>query len=210
MKRIVLISLPGAGKGTLAEMISSRYNYSKVVAGDLVRAEVAGGSETGLAVKDLVAKGMLVPDEIIIKLIRERISRNDFNKGYILDGFPRTIVQAKMLETIPVEKEHIVYLEIPSEVIIQRTLNRIVCQNCGAIYNLLTMPPERDNICDKCEGYLGLRADDSQEVITRRLEVFKAQTAPILDFYRELGVLLTLDAQGTPQEVFFRFLEIYS
>ncbi len=209
MNRIVLISLPGAGKGTLAEMIASRLELSKIVAGDLVRAEVAACTDTGNAVKDLVSRGMLVPDETIIRLINDRIAGNKFKRGYILDGFPRTLVQARMLETLPVDREYIVYLEIPREVIIQRTLNRIVCRNCGAIYNLLTMPPARDNLCDKCNGYLGLRADDSQEIITRRLEVFTAQTAPILEYYQEKGVLLTIDAQGSPEEVYSRFQEIY-
>lgn len=187
MVRLILLGAPGAGKGTQAEMIQDKYGYKQISTGDLIRAEVSAQSEIGLQVKAIIEKGELVSNDIVIQLLKNRLKQDDITTGYIMDGFPRNREQAAELSRIEVERELAISLEVKEEVVIQRLLSRLTCSGCGAIFNTLNNPPEQAGQCDQCGGALIQRADDNEDTIRNRIRVYKEQTRPVIDYYREKG-----------------------
>ncbi len=197
---LVFLGPPGVGKGTYAKELSKRYNIPHISTGDIFREEIRKGTELGKKVKSYVERGELVPDEIVIEVVRKRLSQDDCKRGFILDGFPRTINQAIALDSI-VKVDLVFNFVAPKSVIIERLSGRRICQKCGAIYHIKFNPPKRPGICDKCGGPLYQREDDKPEVIEERLRVYEKQTAPIVDYYRKKGILVEVDASRNMEEV---------
>jgi len=203
MIRVVLFGAPGAGKGTQAETIAENYGFKKISTGDIVRAEVSAGTPVGLKVKSIIDKGELVPDQVMIDLLKQRLSRPDIEKGYIIDGFPRTTYQAEALSNMTVQKEVVIYLKVGSEdTIVKRMLSRLTCSQCGAIYNIQQNPPKVESRCDICNGTIKQRSDDNSETVRKRIAVYREQTKPVINYYREKGVLHEIDASRSVEEVF--------
>ncbi len=200
--KLVFLGPPGSGKGTYASRIEERFGWPQISTGDLLREEVKKGSEIGKEAEKYMKEGKLVPDEIVLKLLKERISREDCKNGFILDGFPRTLAQAEELEKIT-DIDVVINLVVPKDIIVTRLSARRVCKNCGAVYNLRTLKPKVDGICDKCGGELYQRKDDTPEVIERRFEVYHEQTAPLIDFYRKKGILIDIECNDpdVPPEI---------
>jgi len=197
---IVLLGPPGVGKGTYAGRLSERYGIPHISTGDILREEIKRDSELGRKVKKYVERGELVPDSIIIEVIKERLAADDCRKGFILDGFPRTLNQARALDNI-VRVDVVFNFVAPKEVIIERLSGRRICRKCGAIYHIRYKPPKKPGVCDICGGELYQREDDKPEVIERRLEVYKEQTAPLIDYYSRKGLLVDIDASKEVDEV---------
>ena len=197
---IVLLGPPGVGKGTYAGKLSERYGIPHISTGDILREEIKRDSELGRKVKKYVERGELVPDSIIIEVIKERLATGDCRKGFILDGFPRTLNQARALDNI-VRVDVVFNFVAPKEVIIERLSGRRICRKCGAIYHIRYKPPKKPGVCDICGGELYQREDDKPEVIERRLEVYKEQTAPLIDYYSKKGLLVDIDASKEVDEV---------
>jgi len=201
--RIILLGPPGGGKGTVARKLQEEFKLPVISTGEILREEIARGTKLGKEVKNIIGRGELVPDEIILKIIKKRIKRQDCRRGYIFDGFPRNLDQAKSLERLNEEIEQeidrVFYFEIPFEQIIERLSQRRVCQNCGTNYNLSFNPPRKENICDLCGGELYQREDDQEETIKNRLAVFANQTLPLKDYYQKKKLLTILDAQISHQ-----------
>jgi len=200
--RLVLLGPPGAGKGTYASRLTVKLGVPHISTGDMVREEIKKQTDLGRKIKEYSDRGALVPDEIIIKLLANRLRKPDCDKGFILDGFPRTISQAEALEKIA-KIDLVINLNVPDEIIITRLSNRLVCSKCGAIYNLLTLKPKREGICDKCGGRLYQREDDKPEVIKERLDVYRRQTAPLIEYYNNKGLLRNVSCEDlmTPPNV---------
>ena len=181
--RFIIFGPPGAGKGTYAYMLASKLEIAKISTGDIIREEIKGNTDLGKRIVDFVTRGKLVPDEIVIAVLKEEIDKPSSRKGFILDGYPRTIEQAKALDKI--EKiDAVIRLVVPEWVIIERLSNRRTCKNCGAIYNVKYLKPKKLGICDTCGGELYQREDDKPEVIKERLRVYEAQTQPLINYYR--------------------------
>ena len=200
--KIVMLGAPGAGKGTYASRLNVSLGIPHISTGDMVRDEIKAQTELGKKIKQYSDKGELVPDEIIIQLLADRLKKADCEKGYILDGFPRTINQAEAWGKIS-KIDVVVNLNVPDRIIVTRLSNRITCKKCGAIYNLLTLKPKREGECDKCGGELVQRRDDQPEVIQERLNVYREKTEPLIQYYRKKGVLkdVRCDDLMTPPEV---------
>jgi len=198
--RLVFIGPPGIGKGTYASMISRKYGIPHISTGDIFREEIAKGTELGKKVKEYVEKGLLVPDEIVIEVVKQRLSQPDCQKGFILDGFPRTLKQAEALDQITTIDAAILF-EAPLEVIIERVSGRLVCPKCGAVYHIKWRPPKRPGICDVCGSQLVRREDDRPEVVRRRYEIYKQTFGPIIDYYRRKGILIEINAAREAEEV---------
>lgn len=203
---IVLMGLPGAGKGTQAEKIVEKYAIPHISTGDMFRAAIKEGTELGLKAKAFMDEGKLVPDEVTIGIVRERLSQPDCEKGFLLDGFPRTVPQAEALDSILEELgrpvEHTINIEVEKEELIARLSGRRICKTCGASYHLIFNPPAVEGKCDKDGGELYTRADDNPETVTNRLEVNMNQAQPLLDFYQAKGVLTNIDGQQDIDKVF--------
>ncbi|AXI38672.1 MAG: adenylate kinase [Bacillaceae bacterium] len=203
---LVLMGLPGAGKGTQAEKIVEKYNIPHISTGDMFRAAIKDGTELGLQAKSYMDKGELVPDEVTIGIVRERLGKNDTDKGFLLDGFPRTVAQAEALEQILKELnkeiDYVINIHVDQEILMERLTGRRICKNCGATYHLVFNPPKEEGICDKCGGNLYQRADDNAETVGNRLEVNLKQTKPLLDFYKSKGYLKNIDGQQEINKVF--------
>ena len=182
--KLIMFGPPGSGKGTYASRLGSRLEIASVSTGDLFREAIKQGTELGRRVVDFLNKGELVPDEITVEVLKERISRPDCKKGFILDGYPRTLEQAKALDKIA-RIDAIILLIVPEWIIIERLSNRRVCRNCGAIYNLKYLKPKREGVCDKCGGELYQREDDTPKVVQERLKVYERQTQPLIDYYKD-------------------------
>ncbi len=202
--RVVLLGPPGAGKGTHASRLNVNLGVPHISTGDMVREEIKAQTELGEEIKKYSDRGVLVPDEIIIRLLAKRLRKPDCQKGFILDGFPRTMQQAEALDRIS-RIDLAINLNVPDEIIVQRLSNRLTCRKCGAIYNRLTMKPRRANICDKCDGELYQRVDDKPEVIQERLNVYRKNTEPLIEYYRRRSLLKDVhcDDLMTPPEVTF-------
>ncbi len=199
--KIVILGPPGSGKGTYASRISERLGIPHISTGDLLREEIRNQTETGKRIESIMNKGDLVPDEVVISILKNRISKDDCSNGFILDGFPRTIEQAKKLEEIT-SIDVVIFLDVPDWVIIKRLTSRRVCEKCGAIYNLLTNPPKQEELCDKCRGRLVQREDDKEEVIRERLKIYKEKTELIIRYYKDKGLLKTVEwkKEDIPEE----------
>ncbi len=189
--RLVLFGPPGSGKGTYGERISARYGIPHIATGDLIREEIRRGTERGRRLAGYVGKGLLVPDEEVLAILRERLSLPDCSRGFVLDGFPRTMAQAEALDRLS-PPELVLNLDVGEEVIVRRLSSRRICRTCGAIYNLISAPPRRPGVCDRCGGELYQREDDKPEVIRRRLEEYARLTRPVLEFYARKGILRTI------------------
>ena len=189
---LVLMGLPGAGKGTQAEKIVEKYGIPHISTGDMFRAAIKDGTELGLQAKSFMDKGDLVPDEVTIGIVRERLSKEDCNKGFLLDGFPRTVAQAEALEKILSDLNrqinYVINIDVDQAILMERLTGRRICKSCGSTYHLVFNPPANDDVCDRCGGELYQRADDNAETVQNRLEVNVKQSKPLLDFYEMKGL----------------------
>nr|4QBF_A Chain A, Adenylate kinase [Bacillus subtilis subsp. subtilis str. 168] len=203
---IVLMGLPGAGKGTQAERIVEKYGIPHISTGDMFRAAMKEETPLGLEAKSYIDKGELVPDEVTIGIVRERLSKSDCERGFLLDGFPRTVAQAEALEELLEEMgrpiDYVINIQVDKEELIARLTGRRICSVCGTTYHLVFNPPKTPGICDKDGGELYQRADDNEETVTKRLEVNMKQTAPLLAFYDSKEVLVNVNGQQDIQDVF--------
>ncbi len=199
--RFVIIGAPGSGKGTQTSRLKSILGVLAISTGDIFRGEIKDGTELGKKIKGYLDSGQLVPDETVIEVIKDRIGKPDCKKGFILDGFPRTIKQASALDKT-VKIDACIYLSVPKETIVERLTARRTCKDCGAIYNLFVLKPKQEGICDKCGGKLIQREDDTARVIEERFRVFEEQTAPLLKYYRERVpfIQVTCKSADTPPE----------
>ncbi|MEM2342312.1 MAG: adenylate kinase [Candidatus Bathyarchaeia archaeon] len=207
-----MLGPPGSGKGTYASRLTNILGIPHISTGDMVREEIKAQTEIGKKIKEYIDRGDLVPDEIIIGLLTERLKKADTQRGFILDGFPRTINQAEALKKIS-EIDLVINLNVPDEIIIQRLSNRLTCKQCGAIYNRLTLKPKVDEICDLCGGKLYQREDDKPEVIRGRLEVYRRNTEPLIEYYRREGILKDVycnDLMTPPEDIVRKIMEIIS
>ena len=192
--KLILLGAPGAGKGTQAANITTKYNIPVVATGDILRAAKSEGTELGLLAKSYMDAGKLVPDEVIIGLIKEKLASDSCKNGYILDGFPRTIPQAEALDAMGAEVDAVLSLEVADEKIIERMSGRRVCK-CGASYHVVYLPSKVDGVCDKCGDALYIRDDDAEATVRKRLETFHAQTEPLKDYYGAKGLLVTVEGR---------------
>lgn len=203
---IVLMGLPGAGKGTQADKIVEKYDIPHISTGDMFRAAISNGTELGLQAKSFMDNGSLVPDEVTIGIVRERLSQPDCNQGFLLDGFPRTIEQAEALDAILADLgksiEHVVNIEVAKEDLVKRLTGRRICKVCGSSYHLIFNPPKEEGKCDKDGGELYQRADDNPETVNNRLEVNIKQSQPLLDFYAAKNVLTNINGNQEIGKVF--------
>lgn len=203
--KLILIGAPGSGKGTQAKYLTEKYHVPQIATGDLLRAAVAAQTPLGRQAKTIMDAGQLVPNDIVIGMIRERIARPDADQGFVLDGFPRNIAQAEALDSIldklgkPIDA--VLQFDVDAEMLIQRMIGRITCISCGALFNLFTQPPALDDKCDDCGGTLHHRTDDNEDIIERRLHIFETLTQPLSDYYKHKGVLHILEAHGDVAEV---------
>ena len=204
--KLIMLGAPGAGKGTQAKIISEKLNIPTISTGAAIRSEIAKGTELGLKVNDIIKSGNLASDEIVLELIKQRLSKPDCKDGFILDGFPRTIAQADGLYELGYDIDVALNIDLADEVIIERLSGRRECPKCHAIYHVTSNPPKKEGICDACGDELIIRPDDKKEIIINRLNVFHDQTEPLVDYYRKKGKLVTVVGQGevsdTTKEVF--------
>ncbi|EOO65732.1 adenylate kinase [Bacillus cereus VD021] len=203
---LILMGLPGAGKGTQAEQIVAKYNIPHISTGDMFRAAMKAETELGLQAKSFIDKGALVPDEVTIGIVRERLSQEDCIKGFLLDGFPRTVAQASALEEIMKDLgkkiDYVLNINVDSGLLLTRLTGRRICKECGATYHLEFNLPAKADVCDKCGGELYQRSDDNEETVANRLDVNIKQTKPLLDFYEELGYLQSINGEQDINKVF--------
>ncbi|MED3122861.1 adenylate kinase [Bacillus wiedmannii] len=203
---LILMGLPGAGKGTQAEQIVAKYNIPHISTGDMFRAAMNAETEMGLQAKSFIDKGALVPDEVTIGIVRERLSQEDCVRGFLLDGFPRTVAQASALEEIMKDLgkkiDYVLNINVDSGLLLTRLTGRRICKECGATYHLEFNPPAKADVCDKCGGELYQRSDDNEETVANRLDVNIKQTKPLLDFYEELGYLQSINGEQDINKVF--------
>jgi adenylate kinase len=208
---MVLLGPPGAGKGTQARALGAMWKIPQVASGDLLRAAVREGSELGREATRFMDRGQLVPDELVLKLIAERLAQPDAKAGFILDGFPRNVAQAEtlagMLDRAGLKLDKVVAVIVPDEEIVKRISGRRTCENCAAMYHVSFEPPAKPGICDKCGGELYQREDDAEETVRERLKVYSEATRPLLDHYGRLGILAKVDGVGRPDEIEKRILD---
>lgn len=193
MVNLVLLGPPGVGKGTYAKELSRRLSIPHISTGDIFREEVKKGTPLGLKVKEYLDRGVLVPDNIVNEVVKQRLGMNDCRRGFILDGYPRTLNQAKALDSM-VRIDAVLYFTAPKEVIIERVSGRRICPKCGAIYHVKNIPPKKPGVCDICGSKLIQREDDKPEVVERRLRVYEETMRPVIEYYRSRGLLIEVDA----------------
>lgn len=207
---MILMGPPGAGKGTQAQLLQERFDVPHVSSGDLLRSAVKRKTTMGVQAKRFMDRGELVPDNILLGAIEERLNRNDCAKGFIVDGFPRTVVQADALTAMLAKGgeriDHVASLIVPREEVVKRLSGRRTCRDCGAMYHIIFDPPSNTGICNKCNGELYQRDDDQEDTILARLDVYDRQTAPVVALYREQGLLREVDGVGSQDQVFGRVL----
>ncbi|WP_071458968.1 adenylate kinase [Bacillus massilinigeriensis] len=203
---LVLMGLPGAGKGTQAEKIVAKYNIPHISTGDMFRAAMKEETELGLKAKSFMDAGQLVPDEVTIGIVRDRLSKPDCSNGFLLDGFPRTVAQAEALEAMLADMEKkidfVINIDVDQSILMERLTGRRICKKCGATYHLVFNPPANEGVCDRCGGELYQRADDNAETVQNRLDVNIEQTKPLLAFYEERGMLRNINGQQDINVVF--------
>ena len=210
--KIIMLGAPGAGKGTQAKMIAEKFAIPHISTGDIFRANIKNGTELGKEAKTYMDKGLLVPDELTVKILLDRVAQDDCKNGYVLDGFPRTIPQANVLDKALAELgdriDYAVNVDVPDENIIDRMSGRRACVNCGATYHITHIPPRKEGICDTCGAGLILRDDDKPETVKNRLNVYHDQTQPLIDFYTGKGVLKSVDGTADMKDVFDAIVKI--
>ena len=204
--KIIMLGAPGAGKGTQAKMIAEKFTIPHISTGDIFRANIKEGTELGKEAKTYMDRGLLVPDELTVKILLDRVAKEDCKKGYILDGFPRTIPQAQVLDA-ELEKlgegiDFAINVDVPDNHIVERMSGRRACVECGATYHIVHIPSQKEGICDRCGKELVLRDDDKPETIQSRLDVYHDQTQPLIAFYTEKGILRTIDGTADMKDVF--------
>ena len=206
-RNVILLGAPGAGKGTQAERIVAGYGLPHISTGEMLRAAVTAGTEMGLAAQKVMEAGALVPDEVVIGVVRERLAQADAQKGFLLDGFPRTIAQAERLDAMLAgggrAVTHVILIDVPEDELVERLAGRRMCRGCGKGYHVVFDPPKVDGVCDVCGAELYQRSDDNEATVRNRLEVYRAQTEPLVGYYESRGVLRTASGGGKmPSEVF--------
>jgi len=206
-RNVILLGAPGAGKGTQAERIVAGYGLPHISTGEMLRAALAAGTEMGLAAQKFMAAGALVPDEVVIGVVRERLAQADAQKGFLLDGFPRTIAQAERLDAMLAgggrAVTHVILLDVPEDELVERLAGRRMCKGCGKGYHVVFDPPQNEGVCDVCGAELYQRGDDNEVTVRNRLEVYRAQTEPLVGYYEGHGLLRTAYGAGKmPDEVF--------
>ena len=214
-KELIFLGPPACGKGTQTAKLAEHFGFPHVDTGSLLRAEISAGTENGKIAKQFIDKGNLVPVELVGAIIKDRLSQDDCKDGFILDGFPRSVEQADLLEVIRKELDgdnevdfRATYFDLPTDILIARIVNRRSCKNCGEIYNLKFKPPVKENVCDKCGGELVQRKDDNEETAKARFDTYFNETAPLIEYYKNKDVLSTIDANGSIDEVWERLLKV--
>ena len=212
--RLILLGPPGAGKGTQASSIVAEYGITHISTGDIFRHNIKNETELGKKVKSYLDNGQLVPDELTIDLVWDRLSKDDCKKGFLLDGFPRTINQAealqKGLEERGLKLDKVINIDVDKNILVKRLSGRRVCKNCGETYHIDNKPTLKDGVCDKCSGEVIQRADDNEKTVLDRIEVYEKQTFPLIDFYKNLGLILTVDGTLSIEDVFSQIKESLS
>lgn len=210
--KIIMLGAPGAGKGTQAKMIAEKYGVPHVSTGDIFRANIKNGTELGMEAKKYMDQGLLVPDELTVRILLDRVAQDDCKNGYVLDGFPRTIPQAEVLDEalakINDKIDYAINVEVPDENIVRRMSGRRACLACGATYHVEHIPPQKEGICDACGKELVLRDDDKAETVRNRLDVYHKQTQPLIEFYGAKGILHSVDGTVDMKDVFAAITEI--
>jgi len=210
--RIVLLGAPGAGKGTQAKMLIGKYRIPQISTGDILRKAVADGTPLGKEAKAIMERGELVPDKIVLGLVEERVKQDDCKKGFILDGFPRNTIQAealdKLLNDLKMPLTSALSVDVPKEDLMKRLTGRRTCKSCQQMYNVYYSPAKKEGVCDKCGGELFQRGDDKEETIKKRLDVYDAQTAPLIDYYKKKGILKSVTGTGSIDEIFKKVCNI--
>ena len=206
MLNIVLLGPPGAGKGTQAEKIVQKYGVPQISTGDIFRANIKNGTDLGKKAKEYMDKGELVPDELVVDLVKDRLEQDDCKEGFMLDGFPRTVFQAEELDKIMLAKDmkisSVLNIDVAPEKLIDRIAGRRVCKSCGATYNINTKPTKVESVCDNCSGEVYQRADDNRETVENRINVYFSQTAPLIEYYENTGVLSSVNGDQAMDDVF--------
>lgn len=210
--KIIMLGAPGAGKGTQAKRIAAKYGIPHISTGDIFRANIKNGTELGKKAKEYMDQGLLVPDELVVDLVIDRFKQPDCEKGYVLDGFPRTIPQAKALDEALAKNgdavQYAIDVDVPDEEIVTRMSGRRACVNCGGTYHIVTIPPKQEGICDTCSAALVLRDDDQPETVKKRLSVYHDQTQPLIDYYQAKGILKSVDGTKIMDVIFDQIVEI--
>lgn len=210
--KIIMLGAPGAGKGTQAKKIADKYNVPHISTGDIFRANIKEGTELGKKAKTYMDQGLLVPDELVVDLVVDRVKNADCKNGYVLDGFPRTIPQAECLDKALAEMndgmDYAINVDVPDENIISRMGGRRACVGCGATYHIVNIPSKVEGICDRCGGELILRDDDKPETVKKRLDVYHEQTQPLIDYYTKKGIIKDVDGTMDMEDVFKAIVDI--
>lgn len=210
--KVIMLGAPGAGKGTQAKQIADKYSIPHISTGDIFRANIKNGTELGKKAKTFMDQGLLVPDELVVELVADRIQQDDCKNGFVLDGFPRTIPQAEALdaalEKINEKMDYAIDVDVPDENIITRMSGRRACLNCGATYHIVSIPTKVEGICDRCGSSVVLRDDDKPETVKKRLEVYHEQTQPLIDYYKKKEILKTVNGVQPMEDVFKAIVEI--
>jgi adenylate kinase len=209
---LILLGPPGAGKGTQAKMMIDHYKIPQISTGDILRANLKERTPLGLKAKEFMDKGLLVPDEVVIDIIQVRLKEADCRDGYILDGFPRTVAQAqaldKVLSAMNSDIDHVISIDVEKGELVKRLTGRRTCRQCGRGYHVIFDPPLNKNLCDKCQGELYQRDDDNEDTVRNRLEVYDAQTFPLIHYYKEKNLVRSIDGQGGIQQIFDRIVQV--
>ena len=205
--KIIFLGAPGAGKGTQAEIVAEKYAIPTISTGNIIREAMKNGTEMGLKAKAFIEAGQLVPDEVVIGIIKERLAKGDCDNGFILDGFPRTIPQAEALDAMGIIIDRVVDIEVPDEAIAERMTGRRVCPDCGASYHIVNKKPEKEGICDSCGAALVQRKDDAPETVADRLKVYHDQTEPLKGYYEKTGKLKIVEGLGSVADITARVLK---
>jgi adenylate kinase len=202
MKRLILFGAPGSGKGTMGDFIQRDFHFLKISTGDILRSAIQQDSTVGRRAKSFMESGGLVPDKLVIELVRRRLSRGDLGDGYVMDGYPRTLAQAEALSLIASASEKAIFIEVAEAEAVERLLSRLTCSDCGAIYNLISKPPKNAGACDLCSGRVERRADDNEEAVRQRFRVYAERTMPVIEYYGRKNVLARVDGGGAAAQVY--------
>jgi adenylate kinase len=200
--KIILLGPPGSGKGTQATLLTEKYSIPQISTGDILRAAVRDQTELGQQAKAYMDEGELVPDDLVVQIVKDRLSQKDCKRGFVLDGFPRTLIQAETLDKTGIPIEAVINVHVDNEEILKRLTGRRTCSACGKMYHIYFEPPQKEDVCDKCQGQLYQRDDDKEETIRNRLVVYDRQTAPLIDWYQGRNILHTVKGAGQIQEIF--------